>query len=88
MTGHIIVLSKPTHVLFDTSAMHSFVSASFARNLGRPQESIGHGFTIALPFEEVMIAEHWLRAVPMTIAERELHSDLMVLEMIDYECIS
>ncbi|GMN61959.1 hypothetical protein TIFTF001_031056 [Ficus carica] len=34
-----------------------------------------------------MMSTHWLRAVPMRIVDRELYSNLIVLEMFDYDLI-
>ena len=42
---------------------------------------------ISVPFGEVMIFVYWLRAVPMYIAQRELFSNLIILEMINYDVI-
>ena len=48
---------------------------------------MGHRFMISIPSKEVMISTHWLCTVPMYIAQRELFSNLIVLEMIDYDVI-
>lgn len=34
-----------------------------------------------------MASTHWLRAVPINILERELYSDLVVLDIHDYDII-
>ena len=48
---------------------------------------MSEGFTTALPSGEVIVSTHWLRAVSMRIVDRELFSDLIVLEMYDYDLI-
>ena len=42
---------------------------------------------MTLPSREVAMSTHWLRAVPMRIFDRELYSNLIVLEMYDYDII-
>ncbi|CAH9101779.1 unnamed protein product [Cuscuta epithymum] len=87
VTGQILVLNKYANVLFDTGATHSFVSLEFARPLATRQDKLDYKFTTALPSGEIMLSTHWLRAVPMSIAGRELFVDLIVLNMKDYDVI-
>ena len=47
----------------------------------------GHRFMISIPSGEVMISTHLFCIVPMYIAQRELFSNLIVLEMTDYNVI-
>ena len=42
---------------------------------------------ISVPSREVMISAHWLSIVLMYIAQRELFSNLIVLDMTDYDAI-
>ena len=42
---------------------------------------------ISIPSREVMISTHWFHIVPKYIAQRELFSNLIVLEMMDYNVI-
>ncbi|GMN34625.1 hypothetical protein TIFTF001_044926 [Ficus carica] len=51
------------------------------------KDILSQGFTTTLPSGEVMMSTHWLRAVPMRIVDRELYSNLIVLEMFDYDLI-
>ena len=48
---------------------------------------MGHRFMISVPSWEVMIFVYWLRVVPMYIAQKELFSNLIVLEMTNYDVI-
>ena len=87
VTGQILIDNQYANVLFDTGATHSFVSSSFVKKLGRSLDVLSEGFTTALPSGEVIVSTHWLRAVSMRIVDRELFSDLIVLEMYDYDLI-
>lgn len=42
---------------------------------------------MTLTFLEVMVSTRWLSAIPMRIIDRELYSDLIVLDMHDYDVI-
>ena len=83
VTGHIQipVLYLNTYVLFDKGAMHSFVSSSFVRKLGKIQEPMRHEFTTTLPSGEVMLSTHYLRMISLRVMERELFADLIILDM-------
>ena len=48
---------------------------------------MGYNFLTTLPSREVIRSTHWLRSVPMNILDRELHNDLTVLDMQDYDVI-
>ncbi|GMN29817.1 hypothetical protein TIFTF001_047969 [Ficus carica] len=50
-------------------------------------ESGIHYESMTLLSGEVMISTLWLRAVPMKIVDREFYSNLIVLEMFDYDLI-
>ncbi|GMN29116.1 hypothetical protein TIFTF001_044318 [Ficus carica] len=82
-----VVNNQYANVLFDTGASHSFVSSIFAKRLGIDKDILSQGFTTTLPSGEVMMSTHWLRAVPVRIVDRELYSNLIVLEMFDYDLI-
>ena len=85
--GQTLVTSKIAQVLFDTCATHSFISTSFARTLDRPQDVLGHRFTSELQLGEILVSTHWLRVVPMSISGRELHIDMISLDIKDYDVI-
>ena len=68
-------------------ATHFFISASFARAIDRSQKSMGHKLIMSLPSREVMIFAHWLHIVPLYIARRKLHNNLISLEMMNYDMI-
>ena len=67
-------------VLFDSGAMHSFISAMFNDFLGRNKDNIRQTFRMALPSSDVMLSNYWLHVVPIIISKRELSADLVILE--------
>ena len=87
VSGQIFVNSRPAYVLFDTGATHTFMSARFARTLDSPQEILSHKFHTTLSSGEVMVSTHRCRALIVHIADRELYTDAVILEMIDYDLI-
>ena len=87
VTNQILVAQKPSYILFDTGATHSFIYTSFSSTLDRSQDVIGHMFTTSLPSGDIFVSTHWLRAVPVRILDRELFIDMIVLDMKDYDAI-
>ena len=87
VTGQISILQQSTTVLFDTGATHSYISRKFSEKLAVPPEVSSGQFLTTLPSGEIMASTHWLRAVPVIIADRELFCDLTVLDMTDYDVI-
>ncbi|KAL5547434.1 hypothetical protein UlMin_002665 [Ulmus minor] len=87
VTGQLPVVNEIAHVLFDSGATHSFISAMFVNCLDRQVECIGQAFRTVLPSGDIMLSSYWLRAVPVVISERELCADLVMLDMTDYDVI-
>ena len=87
VTGQILVTTYYANVLFDSGASHSFISRKFANGLNYAQDRISQAFLTALPSGEMLSSNSWLRHVPIRVAERELHVDLIVLEMANYDVI-
>ena len=87
VTSQISILQQSTTILFDTGAIHSYVSRAFFERLAIPPEVLSSQFLTTLPSGEIMASTHWLRAVPVIIADRELFCDLIVLDMTDYDVI-
>ncbi|KAL5579150.1 hypothetical protein UlMin_011592 [Ulmus minor] len=87
VTGQLPVVNEIARVLFDSGATHSFISAMFVNCLDRQVECIGQAFRTVLPSGDIMLSSYWLRAVPVVISERELCTDLVMLDMTDYDVI-
>ena len=76
-----------SYTLFDSGATHSFISTIHANRLDRVKYVISQTFRTSLPLGDVLISTHWLRAIPVRVAERELYVDLIILDMYDYNVI-
>ena len=63
------------------------MSRAFTEKLAIPPEVLSSQFLTTLPSGEFMASTHWLRVVPVMIADRELFCDLIVLDMTDYDVI-
>ncbi|KAL5580554.1 hypothetical protein UlMin_012996 [Ulmus minor] len=87
VTGQLSVANLSLHVLFDSSATHSFVSSVCARRMNRVRELITRAFRTSLPSGDVLISTHWLRAIPVLVSNRELYVDLIMLSLHDYDVI-
>ena len=87
MTGQLYVANLSSYILFDSGATYSFVSTIHANRLDRAKDVISQPFRTSLPSGDVLISTHWLRAIPVRVAERELYVDLIILDMYDYDVI-
>ncbi|KAL5578375.1 hypothetical protein UlMin_020074 [Ulmus minor] len=87
VTGQLSVAKMSAYVLFDSSATHSFISNSFADRLNWVRDRMNQSFHIALPSGEVLLSNYWVRHVPIVFSGRELHADLVLIKMYDYDVI-
>ena len=87
VTCQLPVINKIARVLFDSGDTHSFISAMFVDCLDRQVECIGQAFRTVLPSGDIMLSSYWLRAVPVVISERKLCTDLVMLDMTNYDVI-
>ena len=87
VTGQLLLAKQDAHVLIDSGATHSFASYAFAKKLCRGEERIRKTFRTALPSEDVLLSEYWVRQVPIIICDRELHVDLIIIDLKDFDVI-
>ncbi|KAL5554266.1 hypothetical protein UlMin_041667 [Ulmus minor] len=87
VTGQLFVAKMSAYVLFDSGATHSFISNSFADRLNWVRDRMNQSFHIALPSGEVLLSNYWVRHVPIVFSGRELHADLVLIKMYDYDVI-
>ena len=85
--GMILVYSTWVCVLFDTRATHSFISASYADSLGLKMERIENMLIIQSPMGVKSRVDRICKGCVITLADRVLHVDLRVLDMIGYDVI-
>ncbi|XP_073122013.1 uncharacterized protein [Henckelia pumila] len=87
VTGMVNVSSIPAHILIDTGATHSFISFDFVNKLGvKPNKSVS-GFNVSLPSGEELSSNLIIRECSIQMQGHELHVDLIVLDMVDFDVI-
>ena len=74
-------------VLFDTSATHSFISASCVNALGLKTERIGNLLLIESPMGMKSRVDIICKGCIITLADRALKVDLRILDMTRYDVI-
>ena len=87
VTSQLLIANTLAHVLIDSGATHSFASCKFAECVSHDCDVLRQGFSISMPYGEILFSSHWLQAIPMIISGRELYVDLVVLNMHDYNVI-
>ncbi|KAL5561949.1 hypothetical protein UlMin_031696 [Ulmus minor] len=87
VTGQLSVAKMSAYVLFDSGATHSFISNSFADRLNWVRDRMNQSFHVALPTGEVLLSNYWARHVPIVFSGRELHANLVLIKMYDYDVI-
>ncbi|KAJ9702931.1 hypothetical protein PVL29_004604 [Vitis rotundifolia] len=85
--GMILVYSTWVRVLFDTSATHSFISTSCANALGLKMERVENLLLIESLMGTNYRVDRICKEYIMTLADRVLHVDLRILDMIGYDVI-
>ena len=81
VTGQLTVVNSNSCILFDSGATHSFISTAHANQLDRANDVIPQTFRTSLPSGDVLVSTHWVRTVPVRVADRELYVDLIILDM-------
>ena len=73
--------------MIDSGATHSFVAARAVDKMCRPCDISGSGFRTMLPTGELVESRRWVRSLPLVIDSRELHVDLIELDLEDFDMI-
>ena len=74
-------------MLFDSGATHSFVATRVMDQLCRPDSELDRPKVVILPRGDQVVSRRGIRALPVTVDGRELHVDVMELEMADFDLI-
>ena len=85
--GMVLVSSSWAHVLFDTGASHSFISAMFARMLGLEYEPLDSIMSVGVPLGRDCELSHRCSAVRIEINRRRFLADLIVMPMERFDVI-
>ncbi|XP_062085611.1 uncharacterized protein LOC133791708 [Humulus lupulus] len=87
VTGQLIISGKLCNLLFDSGAMHSFISYRMIDELEKPYEYLSSQFVTELPLGEVVLYNRGLRGATVRIEGKELPVDLIELNIKDYDII-
>jgi hypothetical protein len=86
MMGTFLVANHPTVILFDSGASHTFISKKFVEQHCIPYNESREGFIIHLPGGQIFTKEVALH-VPVTLAERDFPTNMIVLKGQDIDVI-
>ncbi|KAJ1431582.1 Retrotransposon gag domain [Sesbania bispinosa] len=87
VAGILCICSRDAHVLFDPGATHSFVSLSFATQLGKSPSSLDETLAVTTPVGEILLADCVYRSCVISIGGKELFANLIALDMVDFDVI-
>lgn len=87
VAGTIPIFGQIAFTLFDFGATHSFVSFRFARKISSMPVKLESEFYVATPSGEVLNCKEVLKGCAMTIANRELGADLVIMYIYDFDVI-
>ncbi|XP_070001884.1 uncharacterized protein [Nicotiana sylvestris] len=87
ITVIISVCGRDDSVLFDLGSTYSYVSSLFSHFLDIPCESLGTPIYVSTPVGDYMVVDRIYRSCVVTFCGFETRTDLMLLDMIDFEVI-
>lgn len=87
VSGILLTTSIYTHVLFDSSAAHSFVSSIFMQKHNMPYVPLELDRYISTLVEGEMISNQICRSCLVQIKGRELNANLIVINFYDFDII-
>jgi hypothetical protein len=86
MMGTFLVDNHPAVILFDSGASHTFISKKFVEKYCIPYNESREGFIIHSPGGQIFTKEVAFH-VPVTLAEREFPTNMIVMEGQDIDVI-
>jgi hypothetical protein len=86
MMGMFLVANHPAIILFDSGASHTFTRKKFVEKHCIPYTESREGFTIHLPGGQIFTKEVAYQ-VPVTLAERDFPTNMIVLKGQDIDVI-
>ena len=79
--------NQPAYSLFDMGATHSFITPSLAKKTRLLVSISPSSFGVKTPNGSVMVTREFLKGCPLQIRGYDINTDLIVLEMHNYEVI-
>jgi hypothetical protein len=86
MMGTFLVANHPAVILFDSGALHTFISNKFVEKYCIPCTKSREGFIIHSPEGQIFTKEVAFH-VPLTLAERDFPTNMIVLKSQDIDVI-
>ena len=86
MMGMFLVANHPAIILFDSGASHTFISKKFVEQYCIPYHESREGFKIHSPGGQIFTKEVAYQ-VPVTLAERDFPTNMIVLKGQDIDVI-
>jgi hypothetical protein len=86
MMGTFLEANHPAVILFDSGASHTFISKKFVEKHCIPYTESREGFTIHSPDGQIFTKEVAFQ-VPVTLAERDFTTNMIVLKGQDIDAI-
>ena len=87
VAGTLHVAGRPTHVLFDSGATHSFVTPEVATEFVGSFVIDRMDVAVMTPRDQTLKARECIRKVPLVISEKMFLEDLLVVPLTGYEVI-
>ena len=87
LIGTIKVVSSYAHVLFDSGATHSFISTGFTKKAGMEPVPLNFEIGVSIPNGGIIMVSMICPSCTLSIGNHEFSSDLMVLEMEEFDII-
>ena len=85
--GQLPVTNLSLFTLIDSGATHSFIASKIADKLECKKECLAYPFITVTPTGDVYKSHKWFKDVPVKIGNRKLFTNLVVIEMDDYNII-
>ena len=87
MLGTFLLEKTYAHVLFDSSASHSFVTPEFAKKLSRYPFKMEHVLCVNTLVGSVLCTNVIFRTCPLNVSGKNLLIDLVKIEMQGFDVI-
>ncbi|GKV24168.1 hypothetical protein SLEP1_g33813 [Rubroshorea leprosula] len=87
ITGTLPANSDYAHVLFDSSASHSFIAQSYVLKRALPVDTSDCELHVDTPLRRVMTTREMCRTVDIYVDGRQLSASLFVLDISDFDII-
>ena len=87
VTGTVLICSVEARVLFDSGATHSFTAPHLAKKLGRQVGRLKLPLVVATPLGRSLEVDKVYQDCEVTIRDRSMPVDLILLEMKEFDSI-